>query len=338
MSEVLAGAPDEVVTNAILRMVSLSPFGHNGELALITLDNGADHTRPNTFGPASLNALSSAIDQAQKTDAVAIAVTGKPFIFAAGADLSGVGAVKDISVATAFGDLGHEVFLKLHESKKPTFAFINGLALGGGLEVGLNCHYRTLASTAFTGLPECFLGLVPGWGGATLLPKLIGPENAVQVIILNALNNNTMMKSKDALSLGVVDAVYEPADFIEHSVKFAADVLSGKKKIERKDFSKDSAGFEKAIATGKAAVAKKYGGAQITSPLAALELIKSAQSNSVRDGFAAETKVLADLVMSDSLRASLYSFNLIQKKRKKVEGAPKPALARKIDPKMWSRS
>ena len=330
MSEALAGAPDEVVTNAIVRMVSLAPFGHNGELALITLDNGADHTRPNTFGPASFSALATAIDQAQKTDAVAIAVTGKPFIFAAGADLSGVGAVKDKSVATAFGDLGHEVFLKLHESKKPTFAFINGLALGGGLEVGLNCHYRTLASTAFTGLPECFLGLVPGWGGATLLPKLIGPENAVQVIILNALNNNTMMKAKDALGLGVVDAVYEPSDFLEHSVKFVADVLNGKKKIERKDFSKDSAGFEKAIATGKAAVAKKYSGAQIASPLAALELVKAAQTNSVRDGYVAETKALADLVMSDALRASLYSFNLIQKKRKKVEGAPKPALARKI--------
>ena len=330
MSEVLAGAPDEVVTNAILQMVSLSPFGHTGNLALITLDNGADHNRPNTFGAASLASLSNAIDEAQKSDAVAIAVTGKPFIFAAGADLSAMSFLQDKSQAIAIGDLGHEVFLKLHESKKPTFAFINGLALGGGLEVGLNCHYRTLASTAFTALPECFLGLVPGWGGATLLPKLIGPENAVQVIILNALNNNTMMKSKDALSLGVVDAVYEPADFIEHSVKFAADVLSGKKKIERKDFSKDSAGFDKAIATGKAAVAKKYGGAQITSPLAALELIKSAQSNSVRDGFAAETKVLADLVMSDSLRASLYSFNLIQKKRKKVEGAPKPALARKV--------
>jgi len=51
MAEVLAGAPDEVVTNAILRMVSLTPFGHTGELALITLDNGADHNRPNTFGP-----------------------------------------------------------------------------------------------------------------------------------------------------------------------------------------------------------------------------------------------------------------------------------------------
>ena len=326
----MVGAPDEVVTNAILRMVSLIPFGHNGELALITLDNGSDHTRPNTFGAASLQSLSNAIDEATKSQAVAIAVTGKPFIFAAGADLSAMGFLKDKSQAIAIGDLGHEVFLKLHESKKPTFAFINGLALGGGLEVGLNCHYRTLAATAFTALPECFLGLVPGWGGATLLPKLIGPENAVQVIISNALNNNTMMKSKDALSLGVVDAVYEPADFLEKSVKFAADILSGKKKIERKDFSNDTAAYEKAIATGKAAVAKKYNGAEITSPLAALELIKASQKNSVRDGFASETKVLADLVMSDPLRASLYSFNLIQKKRKKVEGAPKPALARKV--------
>jgi 3-hydroxyacyl-CoA dehydrogenase len=139
-----------------------------------------------------------------------------------------------------------------------------------------------------------------------------------------------MMKAKDALGLGVVDAVFEPSDFLEHSVKFVADILSGKKKVERKDFSKDSAGFEKAIATGKAAIAKKYSGAQIPAPLAALELIKAAQTNTVRDGFTAETKVLSDLVMSDGLRASLYSFNLIQKKRKKVEGAPKPALARKI--------
>ena len=330
MAEVLTAAPDEVITKAILQLVSLQPFGNDGKLALITLDNGLDYNRPNTFGAASLASLAAAIDEAQKTEAVAIAVTGKPFIFAAGADLSAMPFLTDKSQAIAIGDLGHEVFLKLYESKKPTFAFINGLALGGGLEVGLNCHYRTLSATAFTALPECFLGLVPGWGGATLLPKLIGPENAVQVIIVNALNNNTMMKAKDALSLGVVDAVYEPVDFLENSVKFVADILNGSKKIDRKDHSKDTAGFEKAIATGKAVIAKKYSGAQIPSPLAALELIKAAQSNSVRDGFAAETKVLADLVMSDSLRASLYAFNLIQKKRKKVEGAPKPALARKV--------
>ena len=324
------GAPEEVVTNAILREVSLAPFGATGNLALITLDNGMDHNRPNTFGAASLNSLKAAIESAEASDAVAIAVTGKPFIFAAGADLSGMSFLTDKSQALAIGKLGHDVFRKLGESKKPTFAFINGLALGGGLEVGLHCNYRTLASTAFTGLPECFLGLIPGWGGATILPKLIGPEKAVQVIILNALNNNTMMKAKDALGLGVVDAVYEPADFLEHSVKFAADVISGKNKIERTDFSKDSAGFEKAIATGKAAIAKKYGGAEIAAPLKALELIAAAQSNTFSQGFDAEDQALAELVMTDSLRASLYSFNLIQKKRKKVEGAPKPALARKV--------
>jgi 3-hydroxyacyl-CoA dehydrogenase/enoyl-CoA hydratase/carnithine racemase len=324
------GAPEEVVTNAILREVSLEPFGATGKLALITLDNGMDHNRPNTFGAASLASLKAAIESAESSDAVAIAVTGKPFIFAAGADLSGLAFLKDKSQALQIGKLGHDVFRKLGDSKKPTFAFINGLALGGGLEVGLHCHYRTLASTAFTGLPECFLGLVPGWGGATILPKLIGPEKAVQVIILNALNNNTMMKAKDALGLGVVDAVYEPADFLEHSIKFAAEIISGKKKIDRADYSEDTAGFEKAIATGKAAVAKKYGGAEIASPLKALELIAAAQSNTYSQGFDAEDQVLADLVMTDSLRASLYSFNLIQKKRKKVEGAPKPALARKV--------
>ena len=324
------GAPDEVVTNAILREVSLEPFGGTGKLALITLDNGMDHNRPNTFGAGSLASLQKAIESAEASDAVAIAITGKPFIFAAGADLSGLAFLKDKSQALAIGKLGHDVFRKLGESKKPTFAFINGLALGGGLEVGLHCHYRTLATTAFTGLPECFLGLVPGWGGATILPKLIGPEKSVQVIILNALNNNTMMKAKDALGLGVVDAVFEPADFLEHSIKFAAEIIGGKKKIERADFSKDTAGFEKAIATGKAAVAKKYGGAEIASPLKALELIAAAQTNTYSQGFDAEDQALADLVMTDSLRASLYSFNLIQKKRKKVEGAPKPALARKV--------
>ena len=187
-----------------------------------------------------------------------------------------------------------------------------------------------MASTAFTALPECFLGLVPGWGGATILPKLIGPENAIQVIILNSLNNNTMMKAKDALTLGVADAVYEPADFLEKSIGFAANIISGKFKIERKDFSKDDAAWTNAIATGKAAVAKKYGGADIAAPARALELITAARSNSLGEGFDAEDQALADLTMSNPLRASLYAFNLIQKKRKKVEGAPKPALARKV--------
>jgi enoyl-CoA hydratase/carnithine racemase len=323
------GAPEEVVTNALVRDVDLTPFGHKGSLALITLDNGLDHTRPNTFGPQSLDALNNAITDALGRAPAAIAIIGKPFIFAAGADLSALSFLSKREQSLAIGKLGHDVFRRLDECGIPTFAFINGLALGGGLEVGLHCNYRTLAATAFTGLPEVFLGLVPGWGGATILPKLIGPERAVQVIMLNALNNNTMMKAKDALSLGVVDAVYEPADFLERSVAFAASVLSGKNNIKRKDYSNDPA-WESALATGKAASLKKYGGAEIASPMRALELIAAARTNTRGAGFDAEDQALADLTMSDPLRASLYAFNLIQKKRKKVEGAPKAALARKV--------
>lgn len=327
--QVPAGAPDEVVTNAFVRNVDLSAFGFKGTLALITIDNGEDFNRPNTFGVQSLLALDTAISEAISRKPDAIAVTGKPFIFAAGADLRGLGSISERSQSLKIGKLGHDVFRRLGECGIPTFGFINGLALGGGLELGLHCTYRTLATTAMTGLPEVFLGLVPGWGGATLLPKLIGPERAVQVIILNALNNNTMLKAKDALALGVVDAVYEPADYLERSVGFVADVLSGKKKIERTDYTQDS-NWDKAIATGQTAAHKKYGGAEIEAPQRALQLIAGARTATRSEGFDAEDQALADLTMSDALRASLYAFNLIQKKRKKVEGAPKAALARKV--------
>jgi 3-hydroxyacyl-CoA dehydrogenase/enoyl-CoA hydratase/carnithine racemase len=324
------GAPEEVVTSALVREVDLTAFGYAGKIALITLDNGHDYNRPNTFGPASLEALDQAITQTESMSVAAIAITGKPFIFAAGADLSGMSFLSDRSQALAIGKLGHDVFRRFGESKRPTFAFVNGLALGGGLEVALHCHYRTLSATALTGLPEVFLGIVPGWGGATILPKLIGPEKSVQIIIKNALANNTMMKAKEAKDLGVVDEVFEPVDFLEKSFAFAAAILSGAKKIERADHSGDGPAWEKALAEGRSAMLKKYGGAEVPAPLRALELIEKARSNSLSEGFDGEDQVLTDLVMSDSVRASLYAFNLIQKKRKKVEGAPKPALARKV--------
>ena len=329
MSTQLEAAPEEVVTHSFVRDVDLKAFGFDGTLALITLDNGLDFNRPNTFGVQSLQELDAAITDAVSRHPSAIAITGKPYIFAAGADLGGLAHLSTHEQALAIGKMGHDVFRRLGEVEIPTFAFINGLALGGGLEVGLHCNYRTVATTAMTALPEVFLGLVPGWGGATLLPKLIGPERAVQIIIVNPLNNNTMLKAKDARELGVVDAVFEPADFLEKSVAFAASILNGSKKIERADYSQDP-NWDIALATGRAAASKKYGGADIDAPREALKLIAAARTNSRTSGFEAEDQTLADLTMSDALRSSLYAFNLIQKKRKKVEGAPKPALARKV--------
>ena len=185
--------PDEVVTEAHLRLLDVP--GVAGKVALITLDNGKDHTRPSTFGPQGLLSLDAALDGAFAAAPAAIAVTGKPFVFAVGADLSGIGALADKVTGRAFGALGHKVFRRLRESQIPTFAFVNGAALGGGVEIALHCHYRTLAANAaMMALPECFLGILPGWGGTQLLPKIAGPESAVTVIIENALNQNRMLK------------------------------------------------------------------------------------------------------------------------------------------------
>src|SRR6516164_1710803 len=170
--------PDEVVTRALVRDVPL-PYGA-GTMALITLDNGHDHTRPNTFGPAGLLALRDALDavaaRADRGEIVAVGVTGKPFIFAAGADLTGAALIRTRDEALAIARLGHAVFRRLGELRVPSFAFVNGAALGGGLELALHCSYRTI-STGVTAVafPECFLGLLPGWGGTYLLPRLIGP-------------------------------------------------------------------------------------------------------------------------------------------------------------------
>ena len=321
-------AKDEVVTKAYHREIDLKPFGFDGTLSLITLDNGMDHTRPNTLGPLSLAEFDNAITAALNSNSSAIAVIGKPFIFVAGADLTVMSFIENREQALGIGQLGHKIYRRLLDSKKPTFSFINGLALGGGTEIGLNSHYRTMASTAFIALPEVFLGLIPGWGGATLLPKLIGPENATKVIILNPLNNNTMLRAKEAAAIGMVDAVYEPVDFLEKSVAFAAGVLNGSVKVERKNHESDD--WETPLKIAEVAIKKKYGTADIKSPYRAMKLIAAAKNNSITDGFAAEDEALADLIMGEQLRATIYAFNLMQKKRKKVEGAPKASLARKV--------
>ncbi|SPL91218.1 Enoyl-CoA hydratase / 3-hydroxyacyl-CoA dehydrogenase / 3-hydroxybutyryl-CoA epimerase [[Actinomadura] parvosata subsp. kistnae] len=316
---------DEVVTKALVRDVQL-PDGA-GTMALITLDNGFDHTKPNTFGPHGLFALNGALSEiAQRTDLAAVGVTGKPFIFAVGADLKGAATVASREEALAIGALGHHVFRRLGELGIPSFAFVNGAAMGGGLEIALHCTYRTIsAGVPAVALPECFLGLVPGWGGTQLLPRLIGPANAVKLIIENPLSNNRMIKGADAYELGVADAMFEPADFLEESLRWAARVIKGDVTVERKQHD----GWEKAVADARFLVDMKLRGAA-PAPYRALDLIALAESATRDEGFAAEDEALADLLMSDELRAGLYSFDLVQRRAKRPAGAPDKSLARKV--------
>nr|WP_243851098.1 3-hydroxyacyl-CoA dehydrogenase NAD-binding domain-containing protein [Modestobacter marinus] len=302
-----------------------------GEVALITLDNRHDHTRPSTFGPGGLASLDAALDEvaAHSPAPAAIAVTGKPFIFAVGADLSGVPSITSAADAREIAETGHRVFRRLKESTIPTFAFVNGAALGGGLELALHCHHRTIASTAVVAFPEVFLGLVPGWGGTQLLPELIGIDAAVSVIVENALAQNKVTPAPRAAELGIADAVFEPADFLERSLEWAAGVLSGEVTVRRPEV--DRSAWDDAIARARQVVAARTRNAS-PGALRAVELLDLARAGDAgfTAGTAAEDDALTDLLMSDELRAGLYAFDLVNRRAKRPAGAPDRELARKV--------
>lgn len=332
--ELRAISGDEVITHSFVRDV---PLPSGGMLALVTLDNGRDHTRPSTLGPAGLTELAELLD-AQKARAAAgeiraLAITGKPFILAAGADLSKVGDIPSYETGLQMAQLGHYALGKLGELGVPSFCFINGLALGGGVEVALNCDYRTLdSSAAALALPEVFLGIIPGWGGAWLLPNLIGIENALKVVVENPLKNNRMLKPAEAYELGMADVLLAPANFLEDSIRWADGVLSGAVKVKRPNEPgklERAVKWDAAIGIARKMLEKRLGKVA-ASPYAALDLLAAAKSSTKAEGFAAEDKALADLVAGDQFRASIYAFNLVQKRAKKPAGAPEKELAKKV--------
>ena len=321
--------PGEVVTRALVRDVEL-PYGA-GTMALITLDNGHDHTRPNTFGPAGLLSLRAALEEvaarASRGKVAAVGVTGKPFIFAVGADLTGAARVGSRDEALAIGRLGHAVFRRFGELGVPSFAFVNGAALGGGLELALHCSYRTISSgVTAVAFPECFLGLLPGWGGTYLLPHLIGPGGALKVIVENPLSQNRMLNGSKAHALGIADAMFSPADFLAESLRWAGQVLTGAVSVTRAPVDED---WDAAVAGARSFADGKLHGAA-PAPYRAIDLVAADRGRSRDEGFAAEDEGLADLLVSDDLRAGLYAFDLTQKRARRAVGAPDASLARPV--------
>lgn len=330
----LALADDEVVTHSHVRDVR-TPSGK--VIALITLDNGLDYKRPNTLGPQSLEELNGVLidlqARASRGEIHAVAITGKQFILAAGADLSKVDVVPSVEVARLLAQQGHRTLGRLGDMGVPSFAFVNGLALGGGLEVALNATYRTVDSSAGAlGLPEVFLGLIPGWGGATLLPHIVGIRNALRLILENPLRNNRLIDAATARRLGVADVMFSPIRFLEDSIAWADGVLTGRITVRRKTapgFLERTFVWPQAMRVARKSVASKIGRVA-KSPFAAIDLLEYTRTASRAESFAREDEILSDLISGDQFQASMYAFNLVQKHAKKPSGAPDPKLAQPV--------
>src|SRR5204863_2367800 len=104
---------------------------------------------------------------------------------------------------------------------------INGACLGGGVEIALHCSARTISTgVRHFACPECFLGIVPAWGGTQLVPRLVGVETAVKFIVANPMRQNRMLRGPEAFELGFADRILEPVEFLDESLAFALELAA----------------------------------------------------------------------------------------------------------------
>ncbi len=189
---------------------------HNNGVAVLTIS-----------APKTLNALNSSIlkelndfiDNLEPTTRVLIITGDGEKSFVAGADISEMVHLNEAQ-GHEFGRLGAQVFRKIEVLPIPVIAAVNGFALGGGCELAMSCDIRICSANAKFGQPEVGLGIIPGFSGTYRLPKLIGQGYAKEMIY-----TGKVIRSDEALGIGLVNAVYEPAELMGKAMEMAAMML-----------------------------------------------------------------------------------------------------------------
>jgi 3-hydroxyacyl-CoA dehydrogenase/enoyl-CoA hydratase/carnithine racemase len=290
-----------------------------GDVALVTIDNGEDHTKPTFFGRAALASLERVLGELEQGGWAALVLTGKPFVFAAGADITEFPNVSR-ELAVEGSRAGHELFGRLAALPFPTVAAINGACLGGGVEIALHCDARTISrAVRHFACPECFLGLFPAWGGTQLVPRLVGPKQAVRFVVEDPLRQNRMLTGPQAHEVGLADRLLEPAEFLDDSIAFALE-LSSAGAPERS--APDLSDTDTVMRRARSALDDALHGAS-PGPYAALDLIEGACSGwTVDEGYRAEEDRIGEILPGPQAQASLYAFDLVERRTRRGVGIP----------------
>ena len=289
-------------------------------MALVTIDNGEDHTKPTFFGRAAMESLERLLPRLEEGDWAAVVLTGKPFVFAAGADITEFpDATRELAIAGSRA--GHELFGRIRELPFPTVAAVNGACLGGGVEIALHCDARTISTAVrHFACPECFLGIVPAWGGTQLVPRLVGVETAVKFVVANPMRQNRVLTGPEAHELGFADRLFEPAEFLDESIAFALELV--RTRDTPRDTARDSPLAAEVIRKARGRLDDQLHGAA-PAPYMALELIEGACSGwSLEEGYRAEEEAVGELLPGRQARASLYAFDLVDRRAKRPPGRP----------------
>jgi 3-hydroxyacyl-CoA dehydrogenase/enoyl-CoA hydratase/carnithine racemase len=285
-----------------------------GPIALLTLDNGEDYTKPTSLGRSGLESLARVLDELEGGDWKGMVLTGKPFVFCVGADINEFHGIEPETAALG-SRTGHELFRRISELPYPTLAAINGACLGGGVELALHCDYRTISSAVrHFAAPEVFLGLFPAWGGTQLVPRLVGAEAAVRFNVTNPLRQNKMLTAADAVELGLADELLEPAEFLDESIDALLNGVGSRKEMDLSDLGE-------VVAKARRQLDDTLHGAA-PAPYKTLELMEGAGSWSIEEGYAAEEAAIAELLPSRQAQASIYAFDLVERRAKQQVGRP----------------
>lgn len=305
----------------LLTSVSVRPDG----VAVITIDNPP----VNALSALAVASIDASFQQVSQDPAVkGIVFTGAgSAAFVAGADISFLQEQQEQKLdPKSFIDYGNGVLNAIENSKKPVVAALNGLALGGGLELAMACHARVAVATAAVGLPELKLGIIPGFGGTQRLPRLVGVAKSCELIL-----SSKQLSSKDAVECGLIDSIAPRA--VDGAVAVCQEMIKGTRPIRRSlicSFPASSNPQEEFAKARKSPLVK------LPFHTAALNAIEAGiLAGPMNGGFAAEVFEFSRCLHSPESRALVHFF-FASRNSSKVPSSSNPekmVQAVKVSPK-----
>ena len=294
-------------------------YAVHGDVAVITLNNPP----VNGLGLATRQAFMKGLDQAVADDLVkAIVVTGAGKAFSGGADIKEFGSPKALQEPNLLN-----LITALENCPKPTVAAIHSVVMGGGLELALGCHYRVAAPGCSVALPEVKLGLIPGAGGTQRLPRVIGVEAALNMIVSGEAIQSEMLAMLPGQKL--FDEMASSAEkLLEEAMAFAKGVVGTSPLPRVRDlpckhpnadaFFKFSTNMVNGMTKGK-----------YPAPLKCIEAVQNATKMKFDDGMKAEREIFINLMWTPESRALRHLF-VAQRATSKIDDVPADTPKREI--------
>jgi 3-hydroxyacyl-CoA dehydrogenase len=281
-----------------------------GEIAVVTVDNPPVNALKHEVRAGLAEALGQARDDGA-VKAVVIACAGRTFF--AGADITEFGKPPQAPGL-------HDVIAAIEAMPKPVVAALHGTSLGGGFELALACHFRVAVPGARVGLPEVKLGLLPGAGGTQRLPRLVGPEKALQMIV-----TGEPIGAADARADGIIDEIVE-GDLIAAAIDFARRIVREGRPL-RLVRDREEKLIGEGFADAAEALTRRLRGRE--APAACVEAVRNAIVLPFEEGLKRESELFRRLVAGDQSKAQRHIF-FAEREAAKVPGMPEGTKPRPI--------